>query len=214
MFFFFFFFSLWQNKEVDVNNKRRARIRIWALACEWHQPLIPTLFLSLLFPYFLRHQSLRSVCCWAGPSMYVHTIPLKCKSCEGRILSILLIILSPETILSNWHLEAIPCLLQHKNGFVWLFDCFVSHFVPASLSFRLHEVMDCVYSVSHCPSMTSKILGILYMTTKYYEQLLKERGNQTQVFHFFWKIYYINLPFQSNLYLPSNLMAFIWYLVT
>ena len=50
---------------------------------------------------------------------------------------------------------------------------------------ELHEVMDCVYSVSHCPSMTSKILGILYMTTKYYEQLLKERGNQTQVFHFF-----------------------------
>ena len=29
------------------------------------------------------------------------------------------------------------------------------------------------------------ILGILYMINKYYEQLLKQRGNQTQSFHFF-----------------------------
>ena len=82
----------------------------------------------------LKDELLRSVRCWAGTSMFVHPIPLKCKPCEGRILSVLFIILSPESILSNWHLEAIPCLLQHKNGFVWLFDCFVSHFVPASLS--------------------------------------------------------------------------------
>ena len=91
-------------------------------------------FWVFFFLILLWHHSLRSVCYWAGPSMYVHTIPLKCKSCEGRILSILFIFLSPECVLSNWHLEAIPCLLQHKNGFVWWFDCFVSHFVPASLS--------------------------------------------------------------------------------
>ena len=39
------------NKEVEVNNKRHTRIRIWAFACKWHQPLMPTLFLSLIFPY-------------------------------------------------------------------------------------------------------------------------------------------------------------------
>ena len=97
-------------------------------------PWSPLYFLVFFFLILLQHHSLRSVRCWAGTSMFVHPIPLKCKPCEGRILSVLFIILSPESILSNWHLEAIPCLLQHKNGFVWLFDCFVSHFVPASLS--------------------------------------------------------------------------------
>ena len=29
------------NKEVEVNNNRHARIRIWAFACEWHQPPDP-----------------------------------------------------------------------------------------------------------------------------------------------------------------------------
>ena len=97
-------------------------------------PWPPLYFWVFFFLILLWHHSLRSVRCWAGPGTYVHPIPLKCKSCEHRILSILFITLSPESILSNWYLEATPCLLQHKNGFVWLFDCFVSRFVPASLS--------------------------------------------------------------------------------
>ena len=29
------------NKDVEVNNKRHTKIRIWAFACEWHQPPDP-----------------------------------------------------------------------------------------------------------------------------------------------------------------------------
>ena len=39
------------NKEVEVNNKRHARIRIWAFAANGISPLILTLLLSLIFPY-------------------------------------------------------------------------------------------------------------------------------------------------------------------
>ena len=44
-------------KEVDVNNKWHARIRIWAFACKW----------VLFFLILLWHLSLRLVLCWAGP---------------------------------------------------------------------------------------------------------------------------------------------------
>ena len=39
-------------KEVDVNNKRHARIRIWAFACEWRQPPDPHLISESYFSLF------------------------------------------------------------------------------------------------------------------------------------------------------------------
>ena len=37
--------------EVGVSNKRHARIRIWAFACERHQPPDPHLISESYFPY-------------------------------------------------------------------------------------------------------------------------------------------------------------------
>ena len=54
-------------KEVDVSNKKHARIRIWAFACEWPQPPGPHFyFWVLFFLILLWHRSFRSVHCWAG----------------------------------------------------------------------------------------------------------------------------------------------------
>ena len=39
-------------KEVDVSNKKHARIRIWAFACEWHQPPDPHLISESYFSLF------------------------------------------------------------------------------------------------------------------------------------------------------------------
>ena len=39
------------SKEVEVNNKRHARIRSWAFAVNGISPMILTLLLSLIFPY-------------------------------------------------------------------------------------------------------------------------------------------------------------------
>lgn len=39
-----------------------------------------------------------------------------------RILSILFIIVSPESALSNWHLKVLHSYLLHYNKFVLLFD--------------------------------------------------------------------------------------------
>ena len=46
------------NKEVEINNKRHARIRIWAFACEWHQP--PD-------PHFISESSLSLFFCGTAP---------------------------------------------------------------------------------------------------------------------------------------------------
>ena len=39
-------------KEIDVNNKRYARIRIWAFAYEWHQPPDPHFISESYFSLF------------------------------------------------------------------------------------------------------------------------------------------------------------------
>ena len=41
-----------EHKEVDVNNESHARIRIWAFACEWHQPPDPHLISESSFSLF------------------------------------------------------------------------------------------------------------------------------------------------------------------
>ena len=61
------------NKEVEVNNKRHARIRIWAFACKWHQTPLSLLFLYFWIFFFfilLWHSSLRLVRCWSGPNIW------------------------------------------------------------------------------------------------------------------------------------------------
>ena len=47
------------NKEVEVNNKTYARIRVWAFACEWHQP--PD-------PHFVSESSSSLFFCGTAPS--------------------------------------------------------------------------------------------------------------------------------------------------
>lgn len=49
--------------------KKHEGLRSGLFACKRHQPLIPTLFLSLIFPYS-SVLSLRSVRCWAGPNNF------------------------------------------------------------------------------------------------------------------------------------------------
>ena len=39
-------------EEVDINNKNHASVKIWAFPENRISCLIPTLFLSLLFPYY------------------------------------------------------------------------------------------------------------------------------------------------------------------
>ena len=49
-----------EHKEVDINNKKHARIRIWAFACEWHQtPESSFYFWVFFFFILLLHCSLR-----------------------------------------------------------------------------------------------------------------------------------------------------------
>ena len=40
------------SKEVETNNKRHARIRIWAFACKWHQPPDPHFISKSYFSLF------------------------------------------------------------------------------------------------------------------------------------------------------------------
>ena len=56
------------NKEVEVNNKRHARIRIWAFAFEWHQLSDPHLISESYFSLFF---------CSTTPSVHFQGKPFK-----------------------------------------------------------------------------------------------------------------------------------------
>ena len=61
--------SLEHVQEVDVNNKRHARIRIWLLPVNGiSPPWSPLYFWVLFFFILLQQHSFRSVHCWAGPN--------------------------------------------------------------------------------------------------------------------------------------------------
>lgn len=117
-------------------------------------------------------------------------------------MSILFVVVSPESALSNWHLKLLHSYLLHYNKCVVIWShslCLTFFLFLCSSNSKRTYYTSFAY---RCPSMTSKLLGMLYMTNKYQDSWSNKKEIRHYLFISFeksiisiclFRITYINL---------------------